>query len=173
VIATVLSQKADTQTAMIFDARFTIASNDCSSPKWSDSSFVGILHERHQWDSAAYLVFEASLYDICERRKSDANLREFVDRVVSRVFGYTMLLFACHYDPSDGFVILNLNEDELATWRERFQLVCEGFFGNSMPKPAMLDPINPHIENGRSNHATEATEPSDAPKSPVGREFKS
>jgi hypothetical protein len=41
--------------------------------------------------------------------------------------------FRAIYDPSDGFVLQNLNGDELATWRERFQHVCEGFFGNAMP----------------------------------------
>jgi hypothetical protein len=158
---------------MTFDAGLTIASNDVTSPQWSDSSFIGILHERHQWDSAAYLAFEASLYEIRKQRNFDAILREFADRVVSRVFGYTMLMFACHYDPSDGFSIQNLNDDELASWRERFQLVCEGFFGNSMPEPDTMDPPNEHISSGRSKHATNATEPSDAPKSPISRNFES
>jgi hypothetical protein len=130
---------------MTFNAEATIASNDAQSPQWSDGSFVGLLHERHQWNIEAYFRFEAALYELCDARITDVFLRKVVDRVAARVFGYTMLLFSCHFDSCDGFKVQNLDDDELRRWRQRFQLVLEGFFANSLPAAGTLQPVNPFI----------------------------
>lgn len=82
---------------MTFDAEATIACNDNKSTQWSDDSFIGLLHERHQWNAEAYFRFEAALYELCGARMTDVVLRKFVDRVAARVFGYTMLMFSCHF----------------------------------------------------------------------------
>ncbi len=83
---------------MTFDAEAMVASNDSRSTQWSDGSFVGLLHENHQWNTDAYFRFEAALYELCEARMKDEALRKRVDRVAARVFGYTMLMISCHYD---------------------------------------------------------------------------
>lgn len=130
---------------MTFDAEATIACNDTKSPQWSDDSFIGILHERHQWNVEAYFRFEAALYELCDARMTDVVLRTFVDRVVARVFGYTMLMFSCHFDSCDGFRVQNLNDDELRIWQQRFQLALEGFFANTLPRAGTLQPLNRFI----------------------------
>ena len=132
---------------MTFDAAAAIASNDNTSSEWSDSSFVGALHEYHRWDAGLYFRFEAALYDFCEKRITDEVLRNSVDRVAARVFGYTMLMFSCHFDSSDGFKVQNLTDDELRYWQERLQLIFEGFFANSMPRPDALYPVNRLVAN--------------------------
>ena len=116
---------------MTIAAAATLASNDSTSLQWSDNSFIGTLHECHRWNADAYFHFEAALYDLCERRVKDENARKAIDRIAARVFGYTMLMFSCHFDSDDGFTIENLSDVELRCWRERFQLVIEGFFGPS------------------------------------------
>ena len=65
------------------------------------------------------------------------------DGDVFRIFSYVMLLFSCHFDPNDGFVISNPDSDGLTSVRARFQLVFEGYFRNAMPDPAIFDETNP------------------------------
>jgi hypothetical protein len=132
---------------MTFNVEATIASNDSQSTAWNEDSFLGILHERHQWDAEAYFRFEAALYEFCDARMTDGVLRKWIEGVAARVFSYTMLMFSCHFDPSDGFRIQNLNDEELRRWRQRLQLVFEGFFSHSLPEPGKLAPHNRFIEN--------------------------
>jgi hypothetical protein len=46
-----------------------------------------------------------------------------------------MLLLGCHFDPNDGCRIRDLSPEDAYEWRERFQLVFEGFFSGNWPNP--------------------------------------
>lgn len=118
----------------------TVSSNDQTSKHWSEQSFIGIVHEEYRLDADAFLLFESAVGELRKHRDTDQDLRRLADRVVSHIFGYTMLMFSCHYDPKDGFTFQGLTEDELFLWRERVQLVCEGYFGNPMPSSEVLPP---------------------------------
>ncbi len=130
---------------MTFDAIKTFAMNDPGSTLWSEDSFIGVLHERQRWDENEYFRVEAALYERIKSRRTIDRSRDYVDRVAARIFGFGMLMFSCHFDPSDGFQIRNLELEELRQWRERFQLVFESFYGNKMPGHESLVPANPFL----------------------------
>ena len=114
-----------------------IAENTSQNPHWRQGAFLDTLHESHRWDIDEYWKLEWSLYVICN------GLPRPPDGDVFRIFSYVMLVFSCHFDPNDGFVISNLDGDSLISVRERFQLVFEGYFRNAMPDPAIFDETNP------------------------------
>ncbi|WP_153555273.1 Imm41 family immunity protein [Roseimaritima sediminicola] len=125
------------------DAMTAIAENDVDSPCWRDDSFIGLLHEARRWDERAYLKLETAFFALCETRKTDGRTRKKIDRIAARVFSYAMLTFSCHFDPNDGYSIQNLAEDDIYLWRERIQLVFEGFFAGKLPNHDTLRPQNP------------------------------
>ena len=125
------------------DAMATLAENDANSPCWRDDSFVALLHEARRWDERAYLKLEAAFFALCETRKTDGRTRNKIDCIAARIFSYTMLTFSCHFDPNDGYSIQNLTEDDIYSWRERIQLVFEGFFAGELPNRDTLRPQSP------------------------------
>lgn len=114
-----------------------IAENTSHSPNCRQGAFLDTLHESRRWDVEEYWKLEWSLYVICD------GLPRPPECDVFRTFSCVMLLFSCHFDPNDGFVIINLNGEALISVRERFQLVFEGYFCNAMPDPAIFDEANP------------------------------
>lgn len=121
------------------DPHHIIAENT-SGEHWRDGSFIGALHESYCWDTDEYWKVEWSINAFCSR-SLDAP-----DADLFRIFSYVMLMFGCHFDPGDGFVITNLDRDELYEFRERFQLMFEGYFRGSMPPQSIFDKINPLLD---------------------------
>ena len=100
---------------------------------YSDKSFLGVLHEEDIWSDMEYLKLENDLYELSTKYKDTDSLpREVVWRIM-RIFSNSMLLLGCHYNPSDGFEIKNLNSEEIRQRTERLQVMFEGFFQGTMP----------------------------------------
>ena len=59
-----------------------------------------------------------------------------------------MMSIQSHYNENDGFEISNLDELAVSDWRERFQLVVEGFFSGKMPNNTSFELVNPLLEEG-------------------------
>lgn len=122
--------------------RVIIAENTSGNAHWRSGCFVDALHETRHWDVSEYWRLEWSLYAICADHAPDSPTTD-----IFRIFSYVMQSFACHFDPNDGFVITNLSADELNSFRERFQLVFEGYFCSSMPPPTIFESVNPLLSS--------------------------
>ncbi len=127
-----------------------IAKNFPHCDEHSDQSFLGILHKGRIWDAAEYWKYEAALYGLAQMFRGSPELpRELAWRVL-RIFSHAMLLIGCHYDSRDSCRIRNLTDDQVGEWRERLQLVNEGFFKGEMPNQGIFEIDNPLlIEEGK------------------------
>nr|ABX10642.1 hypothetical protein 3FN_19 [uncultured planctomycete 3FN] len=115
----------------------SLAENDSRSPHWRTGSFIDVLHEQHEWDVNEYWKLESALYAVAP------NARRRADASAFRTFSYIMLTFSCHFDPSDGYSIRNLSTDDIYAYRERAQLVFEGYFANELPEKDAFELVNP------------------------------
>lgn len=120
------------------NAEKIIARNSPESPEWSDESFIAIFHDKSIWDTGAYWDIEWALYNLH---------REDVGHEARwRIFSYVAIGLSCHFDANDYFKITNLSSDEIFDYRERFQLVFEGFFQGKMPKQELFSIDNPRFQ---------------------------
>jgi hypothetical protein len=120
-------------------AEHVVARNFPWCDEHDDSSFLGRLHEESVWDESEYWELEWALHELMLRGAFE---RELAWRIF-RVFSHTMLVLGCHFDPNDGYRIRDLSADDAHEWRERFQLVFEGFFSGHWPSPSALERSNP------------------------------
>jgi hypothetical protein len=109
-----------------------------------DESFVGIWHEHCRWDEKEYWKLDKEIYELA-KKYSGQEIPRNIAWPLTRIFSYTMMSIQGHYSPNDGFEIENLDMDGMFNFRERFQLVVEGFFKGEMPKNLNFDMVNPLI----------------------------
>lgn len=105
---------------------------------YSDDSFVGILHEKQEWNDDEYFRLENYLYEICLQFPSDLISREIAWPAMS-IYSYLSNTLGSHLDSNDGFIIKGLDLVSLYYRRERLQLVFEGFFKGEMPNKDFLE----------------------------------
>ena len=122
----------------IVDAHRLIGENTPRSEYWRSGSFIDTLHESQRWDTDEYWKLEWSLYSLSFDEVNDAPYAD-----IFRIFSYVMMMIGCHFDSNDGFIITNLSAEELCSFRDRFQLVFEGFFDGCMPSQSIFDTANP------------------------------
>jgi hypothetical protein len=125
------------------EARTVIARNYPWCPEWDDTSFRGRLYDDAIWSRDEYWLLEWALYQLVSARDQDSELRWRV----FRIFSSTFMSISAHFDSNDVFEVENLTPDELIEFRERFQLVFEGFFSGEMPNQAdCFEERNPLLE---------------------------
>ena len=110
--------------------------------EYQDNSFTGIWHEEGLLNIEKYWEFEKGIFDLSKIHSGDSIPRD-VAWPITRIFSYIMMGIQAHYNSNDGFIIINKNDEELHQFRERFQLVVEGFFKGVMPQNNHFDIINP------------------------------
>ena len=110
--------------------------------EYCEDSFTGIWHEKGRWDEKEYWLLDKSIYDLSEKYPSTEIPRDVV-WPLARIFSYIMMTIQAHYNPNDGFQIENLDDEMMFEFRERFQLVVEGFFKGKMPKNSNFGIVNP------------------------------
>lgn len=123
-----------------------ILKNVVWSDRYDEASFIGTLHERAVWDTEKYRELEAAVYGLAAQPK------DFPPLIwpLFRIFSYTTLSLAAHFDPNDAFRIDNLTDAQIYDYRERFQLVFEGVFSGNMPvQSASFSTPNPLLEAGK------------------------
>ena len=118
---------------------FVIARNFPWCDEHDDASFTGRLHEEALWDADEYWQLEWALYRLAgaKRVSHDTLWRIF------HIFSNTSMSFGCHFDRNDVWKIGNLKRREIYDYRERFQLIFEGFFSGEMPGKDDFDLKNP------------------------------
>ncbi|WP_152004716.1 Imm41 family immunity protein [Desulfoluna spongiiphila] len=114
---------------------------------FSNDSFIGIFHESCVWDEAMYWELDKEIFDLSLELSGQDIPRE-ISWPLMRIFSFLMMSIQSHYNKNDGFEISNLDEPSLFDWRERLQLVVEGFFSGKMPNNTSFEFVNPLLETG-------------------------
>ena len=122
------------------DALKTILRNFPHNDLYDELSFLGKLHEQQLWDVEEYWLLEWGIYNL--GKGSSKNL----DWEIFRIFSSTMLSISAHLDRNDSFKIKNLKRPKLYKFRERVQLIFEGYFSKSMPNQNIFEEINPLLK---------------------------
>ena len=84
---------------------------------------MGILHETFHWDHAKFKKLENAILQLAGNKHDDITIA-----ALFQIFDYLMLLFGCHFDPSDGFNFKNLTSEEIIDYRERVQVAFSAYF---------------------------------------------
>lgn len=114
------------------------------SDRYSDSSFVNGLYESKKWSKNDYWELEWALCELCSNFDYNSDLRWPIFRLFSIISG----LIGCHLDPNDGYFLVDVGREEVYVFRERVQLVFEGFFSGVMPDlDASFDEKNPLLNS--------------------------
>lgn len=123
----------------------TIIARNCTwSSEYDEMSFVAKLHECQTWERDQYWLLEWALYDLMAKAKDCEDLWGPVFRIFSRTMG----LICSHLDENDLFEIGNLTRDEIYEFRERIQIVFEGFFYKRRPERVEFAEPNPLLNGG-------------------------
>lgn len=122
----------------------TIARNFAWCMENDDSSFSGQLNENRLWDINEYWILEKALYELVADKLYD---EETMWRVF-RIFSFMSLCISAHLDINDSYKISNLSAVELYKFRERVQLVFEGYFKREMPSQSVFEDKNPFLGTG-------------------------
>lgn len=112
---------------------------------FSNDSFLGILNESCIWDKNKYWELDKEIYDL-SREFAGKDIPRDVSWPITRIFSFLMMSIQAHYNEHDGFEIKNLDELAVSDWRERLQLVVEGFFRDKMPNNTDFELVNPLLE---------------------------
>ncbi|CAB3808896.1 hypothetical protein GCM10011400_71320 [Paraburkholderia caffeinilytica] len=129
------------------DSRAIIARNCTWSSEYDETSFTAILHERQIWERDQYWLLEWALYALMDKTE---NCDELCGPVF-RIFSCIMVAVCSHFDENDLFEIENLTRDEIYEFRERIQIVFEGFFSKHIPERVEFAEPNPLLNGGRSS----------------------
>ena len=121
------------------DSYKIIAMNSASSPEFDEQSFIGQLHESGVWQKEQYWLVEWAIYDLIKKSGNHDDLHGSL----FRIFSYVMGAISSHLDQCDMFEIENLEREEIYEFRERIQLVFEGFFEKRIPERAVFSEENP------------------------------
>lgn len=122
--------------------RSIINQNFPHSREFSDESFLGYLHERDTWNEEKYWELDKAIYELSKESCGESIPRD-VAWPLMRIYSHTMLLLLSHCNENDGYAITNLDEQTLQDYRERLQLVVEGFFRSEMPNNECFEKVNP------------------------------
>jgi hypothetical protein len=106
--------------------------------EYSDESFIGILHEKQEWNDEEYFKLENYLFDTCLTLPSDLVPRDIIWPAM-RIYSYLSSTLGSHLDSNDGFRIKDIELVNFYDRRERVQLVFEGFFKGEMPNKEYLE----------------------------------
>lgn len=112
---------------------------------FSKDSFMSVFHESWIWDEKKYWELDKEIYDL-SREFSGQDIPREISWPLMRIFSYLMMSIQSHYNKDDGFKITNLDELSVFEWRERIQLVIEGFFKGKMPPNTSFEFVNPLLE---------------------------
>lgn len=108
---------------------------------YENLSFIGKLHENNIWAIEEYWLLEWGIYNL------EKNSSEKLDSEVFRIFSLIMFYISSHLDKNDSFKIKNLELESIYEFRERTQLVFEGYFSKMMPKQTIFEKINPLLSS--------------------------
>jgi hypothetical protein len=127
------------------EALTVIARNFPGCPEWDHTSFLGRLCDDSTWSRDEYWLLERALHQLVAASAQDSELHWRV----FRIFSLTSLSISAHLDRNDSFKVKNLKQEELYAFRERVQLVFEGFFSGEMPALSeCFEEINPLLSAG-------------------------
>ena len=125
------------------DAIGVLARNHLGHDRFADTSLIGCVTSRSEWSADQFWLIATALYDLGAISKHDE--QTFRDSVREAIFIYSHLTlsFSWHFDPDDHFEYQNLTSDQIYEWRERTNILFEGFIAGGMPDRIVFGESNP------------------------------
>ena len=130
------------------DSIFIIKSNDARDKMFSDSSFMGKLHEDCLWDISEYQKLEAALHNIGAELSNSSEISKSITYPIFDIFSNVMFYYGCHFNKNDGYEIKNITDDDLNDYIVRYRLIMNCIFSGDVLDMSDFNPINPLINNG-------------------------
>jgi len=124
------------------ESRSIINQNFPHNSEYSDESFLGYLHEKETWIENKYWELDKAIYSLSNEFNGE-NIPRDIAWPLMRIYSHTITLLLSHHSKNDGYTIKNLDDLAVQEYRERIQLVVEGFFQNKMPKNQHFEKVNP------------------------------
>lgn len=120
--------------------------NHLNHNKFSDVSLIGCVTGRSEWSADQFWLIAKSLYELDEKSKEDDRL--FREAVREAIFIYSTLAlsFSWHFDPGDHFEYQKLTTDQIYDWRDRTNMLFEGFIAGGMPDRIVFGDSNPLLQ---------------------------
>lgn len=113
------------------EASLIIGQNAVVSAHYSDSSFVGRLHEESVWDHVLFHEWsEAISWFIA--REATREIREMAFDTYAYIVGVALL---SHINPGDGYRITNIDIDKLYEIKDEVDLLFDRFLGSRRFSP--------------------------------------
>jgi len=117
--------------------------NHLHHEQYSDSSLIGCVSSRSEWSAEQFWLIAASLYELHEQSENDNALFRDAVREAIFIYSHLTLSFSWHFDPDDHFEYQNLSTDEIYEWRERTNILFEGFIADGLPDRIVFGEGNP------------------------------
>lgn len=117
--------------------------NHLHHEQYSDSSLIGSVSSRSEWSAEQFWLIAAALYELDEQSQADDDLFRNAVREAIFIYSHLTLSFSWHFDPDDHFEYQNLSTDEIYEWRERTNVLFEGFIAGGMPDRIVFGERNP------------------------------
>ena len=120
----------------------TVFANLPGSPEWP-ASFWGRLVEGCVWDTDEFWRLHLALLTVAESLQSSSDLDRELACAVVRIQARVMGALTAHYDPDDHFKILNLDDQELREYAERFEHAALSLFSGEVLPESSYDLQSP------------------------------
>lgn len=118
-----------------------LRSNFPHGDEFLNDSFVGLLHEDQVWNESKYWEFDRAVYHL-SNQSEDRQIAREIAWPLMKIFSYVMGAITAHHNKNDLYSI-TIDDSALHDFRERIQVVIEGFFQNKMPNNEHFEKINP------------------------------
>ena len=129
---------------MCINVQREILSNDTRASEYDDtSSFLSKLREGGVWSYQAYWRFELALFASAEHETLLTAPRLF--RSVFHTYAQVLMMISAHLDELDGYMICNLNREQLHECKERFMLITADLIEGRLPKNHCTGVANPYL----------------------------
>ena len=110
-----------------------LVGNHLHHEQFADASLVGCVAGRSEWSASQFWLIAAALYELHDKSRTDDRLFRHSVREAIFIYSHLTLSFSWHFDPDDHFEYQNLTTDEIYEWRERTNMLFEGFIADGLP----------------------------------------
>ena len=113
---------------------------------FENASLIGSVTSRSEWSADQFWRIAIALYDLHGKSTTDEQTFRDAAREAIFIFSHLALSFSWHFDPDDHFEYQNLTSDQIYDWRERTNILFEGFIAGEMPDRMVFGESNPLLQ---------------------------
>ncbi|MEM9303317.1 MAG: Imm41 family immunity protein [Pseudomonadota bacterium] len=128
------------------DAIWELERNLPRSDSWEPWSFVGCLHGDRRWDQPAYWRFEWAVVTLADEHSGRDQLPRDLMHGIFSVLSYSLIVIGSHQDPTEAFELVESSSEDLRAYRDRLEMLSEGFFRGAVPDLGAGPAVNPLLK---------------------------